>query len=494
MCIYLQCAQRAIDEGKSVVILVPEIALTPQLRSRFIHKFKDNVAVLHSSLAEADRRDFWWQLRTGEKKIVVGARSALFAPVKNLGLIVVDEEHEPTYKQEGHLRYNARDLALLKAQMNSATVILGSATPSMETYYAATVGKYTLIELKNRPMQRPLPKISIVDMRQESKATLVSMQLRDALLENLKKNEQAIIFLNRKGFSHHIICHDCGQTPGCPNCSVTLTYYKQSRSLRCHYCDYIQAAPTECTYCAGRDFRYIGYGTETVYESLVDFLPKDIVARLDADSASNPKKLEEILNDFRSGKTQVLVGTQMLAKGHDFPNVTLIGVILAESGLHLPDFRASERTYQLLAQVAGRAGRAEKPGEVIMQTYMPEHPIINYATHNDYLGFYNSEVQARKDLGYPPFARIAQLEFRSTNDEKAHGEALSIARQLESLSKNNDPIEILGPAPAAITRVANEYRWQLTLKAEKISVLNAYLKTSRRLGARLIDVDPMNVL
>jgi primosomal protein N' (replication factor Y) len=492
--VYLQSAERAINAGKSVIILVPEIALTPQLRSRFISRFQNNVAVLHSSLAEADRRDYWWQIRNGIKKIVVGARSALFAPVQNLGLIVVDEEHEPTYKQEGHLRYNARDLALVKAQMSRAAVVLGSATPSIESYQAATSGRYTLLRLKTRPQQRPHPKVNVVDMRLEKNDTMISDRLKSALVANCEKNEQSIVFLNRKGFSHHIICKDCGQTPGCPNCSVTLTYYKQSKTLRCHYCDYVQSAPTECNYCAGRDFRYVGYGTETVYESLIEFLPKGSVRRLDAEAASNSKKLEEILREFRSGDIKVLVGTQMLAKGHDFPNVTLIGVVLAESGLHIPDYRAGERTYQLLAQVAGRAGRADKPGEVIMQTYMPDHPVIARAVANDYEGFFADEIAVRKDLSYPPFSRLAQIEFRSKNEHKAQVDAQELAQKLLSLKKDSEKLEILGPAPAAITRVANEFRWQLTLKAEKISVLNSYLKTSRRLGARLIDVDPMNTL
>lgn len=492
--VYLSSAKKSLSLGKSVIILVPEIALTPQLRSRFISQFGNDVAVLHSSLPEADRREFWWQLRRGRKKIAVGARSALFAPVQNLGLIVVDEEHETTYKQESHVRYNARDMAILRAQMSNAAVVLGSATPSIESYYAAEQKKYTLLKLKNRPKMRPMPQVSIVDLRLHQEDGLISEPLRNALIENYSTKQQSIIFLNRKGFAHHIICRDCGQTPGCPRCSVSLTYYKQSSQLRCHYCDYFTTAPSECTKCAGRDFKYIGYGTETLYEEISRFLPPESIRRLDADAASNHEKLETILSDFRSGVVSTLVGTQMLAKGHDFPNVTLIGVVLAESGLHIPDFRASERTFQLLSQVAGRAGRADKPGRVILQTFMPDHPIIQKAVHNDYEGFYQEEITVRKNLSYPPISRLVQIEFRDKDERKSREQAETLAKNLSSLNEKLEGIKIMGPAPAAITRVANEYRWQITLKAEKISVLNAYLRTSKKLGARFIDVDPMNTL
>lgn len=499
--VYMRAAAETLAAGRGTVVLVPEIALTPQLRTRFESRFGDQVAVLHSSLTEATRRGFWKDILAGKRRIVVGARSAIFAPLQDIGLIVVDEEHEPSYKQEGHLRYHARDVALVRARDHGAACVLGSATPSIETFYAAEHGKHELLELKTRPSDRPMPEIELVDLTSADgsrppQKSLIGDRLLESLTETLARGEQAMVFLNRKGFSNFLLCTDCGHVPGCDRCSVTLTYYRSSGTLRCHYCGQQNRAPDACGECNGRDFKFMGFGTETIEQELRDLLPGAHIGRLDADTADSPKRLEEILAKFRSGETGVLVGTQMLAKGHDFPNVTLIGVVMADMGMHLPDFRACERTFQLLSQVSGRAGRGDKPGKVIMQTYSPESPAIQCALTHDFRAFYAQEIEARRVFAYPPFARMAQIEFRHANESLAHRDAERMAQMARELSagEGGGAVEVLGPAPASVAKVAGDYRWHMLLKAEKISALNAVLKTLRREGARLIDVDPVNAL
>ena len=501
--VYIRAAQAVIEQQRSALILVPEIALTPQLRKRFEDRFHNQVAVLHSGLSEKVRREFWWDILNGTRKVVVGARSALFAPLENIGLIVVDEEHEPSYKQEDRLRYSARDLALVRARQHNAATILGSATPAIETFYAAEKGKHELLQLRTRPAERPMPEVQIVDLKNEYKEVLhgskearllLGRSLRDALAEVLLRKEQAMIFINRKGFSSFVMCGDCGEVPKCLNCSVSLTYYQRAREMRCHYCGLRLPMVEQCAKCKSYEIKLMGMGSELIEDEVKSLFPHARVERLDADTADTIKKLEATLERFRSGETQVLVGTQMLAKGHDFPNVTLVGVVLADMNLHLPDFRAGERTFQLLAQVSGRAGRGSKPGRVILQTLLPDHYVIQAAATQDYLSFYKTEIEYRQQFGYPPFSRMAQLEFRDLKEERAHEQADRVRQLLDHLDPDARGFSYLGPAAASIARIANQFRWQILVKSEKSSALNAVIKTLRKEGVRFIDVDPVTTL
>ncbi len=500
--VYLRSAKNAMANGKSALILVPEISLTPQLRSRFESHFQDQVAVLHSGLTEKERREFWWDILNEKKKIVVGARSALFAPLKNIGLIVVDEEHEPSYKQEDRLRYNARDLALVRGKQHNAVVILGSATPSIETYHAAKSKKHELITLKTRALNQSLPEVQIIDMKNEprpkkttgSKEFIFSAHLKNEIEETANRGEQSILFINRKGFSNFLLCTDCGDVPTCLNCSVSLTYYQKANLCKCHYCGFQIPKPESCSKCGG-ELKPMGLGTELVENELKLQFPNLRIARLDADIAPNSKEIEKTLTEFKNKKIDVLVGTQMIAKGHDFPDVTLIGIILADLNLHLPDFRASERSFQLLSQVSGRAGRALKSGKVILQTYLPDHYVIQTAKDHDYEKFFEIELEFRKSFLYPPFCRIAQLEFRHLKDSNAKKEAQLYANLLSKLVESSKlDLTYFGPNPATISKIANQYRWQIILKSEKITDLNSTIKTLRAQGARFIDVDPLSTL
>lgn len=500
--IYLRAAKAALNLNKTTLILVPEISLTPQLRGRLESHFQDQVAVLHSGITEKERREFWWDILNQNKKIVVGARSALFAPLNNIGLIIVDEEHDPSYKQEDRLRYNARDLALVRGKQHNSVVILGSATPSIETFHATKSGKHELIQLTKRATEQSMPKIEIIDMKKEPKPKgkgnisefIFSAPLKNAIEETVRKNEQCMLFINRKGFSNFLLCTGCGDVPTCLNCSVSLTYYQKSNVLKCHYCGFQIPKPESCTKCSG-ELKPMGIGTELVENELHKLFPNFRVARLDTDIVSNSKDIEKILTQFRNKEIDILVGTQMIAKGHDFPDVTLIGIILADLNLHLPDFRASERSFQLLSQVAGRAGRAQKAGYVYLQTFLPEHYVIQTAKDHDYERFYEIEIDFRKSFSYPPFCRIAQLEFRHLKDANAKKEAQHFANLLSSLlSKSNLELSFFGPNPATISKIANKYRWQIILKSEKISDLNSTIKTLRSQGARFIDVDPLSTL
>lgn len=501
--VYLRAARAALEKGRTALVLVPEIALTPQLRKRFEDCFGDEVAVLHSSLGEKTRREYWWDILRKKRRLVVGARSAIFAPLDNIGLIVVDEEHEPSYKQEDRLRYSARDLALVRARQHGAIAILGSATPSIETFYAAEKGKHGLLMLRTRPAERPMPEIEVVDLKDEFKEALRSSKeaklllgkkLREGISTALSRGEQAMVFVNRKGFASFLMCRDCGEVPKCVNCSVSLTFYQRANQLRCHYCDLRMQAYEQCTKCKSYELRFMGMGTELIEDEVKRLYPTAKVGRLDADSADTAKKLETVLEKFRSGEIDVLVGTQMLAKGHDFPNVTFVGVVLADLNLHLPDFRSGERTFQLLAQVSGRAGRASKPGRVVFQTMLPEHYVIQAASRQDYLEFYRCEVEFRQQFGYPPFSRMAQVEFRDIREDRARDQAERVRNLLDHLSPDQKDFSYLGPAAASIARIANQYRWQILLKSEKTSALNAVIKTLRKEGVRFIDVDPVTTL
>ncbi len=507
--IYLRAAKQALEQGQSALILVPEIALTPQLRTRFEERFGNEVAVLHSSLSDKVRREFWWSILRGERRVVVGARSALFAPLQNIGLIIVDEEHEPSYKQEDRLRYNARDLAIVRAHQHGAAVILGSATPSIETFHAASKGKHELLELRTRPESRPMPTTEIIDLKDEPfpegeykhqlhggfGGVLFSKKMIDGIRESLEKKEQAILFVNRKGYSSFLMCSDCGEAPECLNCSVSMTYYKSAAKLRCHYCALELPVPKICAKCNSKNMKLMGIGTEFVEKELCDEFKEARITRLDADTADTAKKIEDILERFRNGEIDILVGTQMLAKGHDFPNVTFIGVVLADLNLHLPDFRASERTFQLLSQVSGRAGRGDKLGKVVLQTFMPDHYVIQTATQQDYRKFYAEEISHRETFEYPPFSKIAQIEFRHLKELQSRSDAERAAALLDHLLKSGQTdVQYLGPTPASIAKIANQYRWHILLKAEKSSSLNAIIKTLRKGGVRFIDVDPVTTL
>ncbi len=507
--IYLRAAEHALMRGEQALILVPEIALTPQLRERFMERFGNVVAVLHSSLTPGQRRSEWWEIRAGRRSIVVGARSAVFAPLSKIGLIVVDEEHDGSYKQEDHLRYHARDIALVRAKLNKATVILGSATPALETFQNARLGKFELLALNSRPGHRLLPHITLVDLRIKSAPedkrrkkppfSFISPLLKQRLEETLMSGHQAMIFLNRKGYSSSLLCRECGFIPQCNHCSISLTFYMKSAALRCHYCGYQTHAPDTCPSCHSLEFKFLGLGTESVEQDLKRLYPEAKIERMDAESITNIKKLEDLLTRFRNQEIQVLVGTQMLAKGHDFPNVTLIGILLAEMGLHFPDFRAAEKTFQLLSQVAGRAGRGDHPGEVILQTHLPDHYAIQSALAQDYVAFFEKEIQLRQECCYPPFSRLVQIEFRHKKDAEAQNQAQEVIELLRRLGVlDAKSVEILGPTPGTVFKIAGEYRWQLLMKAEKITLLNSVLRSLRKnlqkSNARFIDVDPMNTL
>ena len=416
--IYLQAIAAALHAGKDSIVLVPEISLTPQTVERFRARFPNQaITVLHSHLSAGERHDQWHKIHNGESHIVIGARSAIFAPVRALGLIIVDEEHETSYKQEEAPRYNARDLAVMRGKLEGAAVVLGSATPSLESYYNAQRGRYVLAELPRRVDNIKMPLMRIVDLRQEAIRNkgvhVLSSRLHGAIQARLDKREQVILFLNRRGFATHCFCPRCGYVAECPNCSIALTFHRQHNRLLCHLCDHTQPVPKVCPKPDCRDpaIRYSGMGTEKVESALQKAFPKARVQRMDADVMTKKSLYREIFNAFRVGKIDILVGTQMIAKGLHFPNVTLVGIIHADMALHLPDFRAGERTFQLLVQVAGRAGRRDLHGHVVVQTWQPEHPVLLRARTHDYEGFYRDEITARAELGYPPFGRLASLRF-----------------------------------------------------------------------------------
>src|SRR6202166_4870244 len=439
--IYLQAIRTALERGKTAIVLVPEISLTPQTVERFKSRFAEMhevVAVLHSHLSEGERHDEWHKIHSGRARIVIGARSAVFAPLKNLGLIVVDEEHETTYKQEEAPRYHARDVAVGRAKIEKCVVVLGSATPSLESYHNAAIGKYRLVTLAQRVDQKQMPLMRIVDLRQErrkeKKAAILSEKLSQAITDRLEKREQTILFLNRRGFSTSLLCSNCGEARDCPNCSVALTFHRHpavAGRLSCHLCGHTAAVPKKCPACGKDALIYAGFGTEKVESTVAQIFPDATVRRMDADSMTRKQAYRDTLLNFRAGKIDILVGTQMIAKGLHFPNVTLVGIINADLALHLPDFRAGERTFQLLTQVAGRAGRGERPGEVFVQTYTPFSPSIQFARHHDFVGFYDQELEFREQLKYPPYSRVALLTLKGRNEDKVKFSADHLKRVLE---------------------------------------------------------------
>ncbi|WP_027414535.1 primosomal protein N' [Aneurinibacillus terranovensis] len=498
--VYLEIMERTIAKGKEAILLVPEISLTPQMVERFKGRFGDQVAVLHSRLSHGERHDEWRKIRRGEVKVAIGARSAVFAPFENLGLIIMDEEHEGSYKQEETPRYHARAVAHYRGNYHKAVVILGSATPSLESYNQAIQQKIKLFTMAQRVGNRPLPDVSIVDMRlelQKGNRAMFSGELMNAINDRLAKNEQMVLFLNRRGFSTFVMCRSCGFVTQCPHCDISLTYHRSNRTLRCHYCGYTEREPETCPECGSEHIRFFGTGTQKVEEELAKYFPGIRVIRMDVDTTTQKGAHERLLQNFRQGKGDVLLGTQMIAKGLDFPNVTLVGVLAADSMLNLPDFRASERTFQLLTQVGGRAGRHEKKGEVVIQTYSADHFSIRYASKHDYHGFFHEEINQRYVKGYPPFSRLILFTF-------AHENVALIIKSAEAFAKKLREILppgafLLGPVASPIARIKDRYRFQCMVKynhdpsvVSRIhSLVRKYEEERKKSGMLLtVDVDP----
>ncbi|MGA2180725.1 MAG: primosomal protein N' [Verrucomicrobiota bacterium] len=550
--IYLQAIAQALEQGQGAIVLVPEISLTPQTVERFKARFSSGklqtlVAVLHSHLSAGERHDEWHKIRQGRARIVIGARSAIFAPVEPLGLIIVDEEHEHSYKQEEAPRYHARDVAIMRGRMENAVVVLGSATPSLESYYNCKRGKYTLLELPERVDDQKMPHVRVVDMRQTASRQrgkegipIFSPQLKEAIAQRLEKHEQTILFLNRRGYSTSLQCPKCGYVAQCPNCSLALTFHRQEQKLCCHICGHVAPVPSVCPNekCKNPAIRFAGMGTQRVEETLAKLFPHARVKRMDADTMKRKDDYRKVLGDFRTGKTDILVGTQMIAKGLHFPNVTLVGIIYADLALHQPDFRAGERTFQLLTQVAGRAGRGDVEGEVFVQAFAPFHPAIQYARRHDFLGFYEQEIEFREQLKYPPVSRVALLTLKGRNEDKVKFSAEHLKRELEkslvaavcdrrqsdTQGRAGSPLPaartqaddgahpagagrptmfkdliIAGPAPAPLLRAETFYRYQIMLRTRAMSKLSqALAKIIETLAlpedvTLMVDIDPVSL-
>jgi primosomal protein N' (replication factor Y) len=549
--IYLQAIAHTLEQGKGAIVLVPEISLTPQTVERFKARFSSGklqtlVAVLHSHLSAGERHDEWHKIRQGRARIVIGARSAIFAPVEPLGLVIVDEEHEHTYKQEEAPRYHARDVAIMRGQMEGAVVVLGSATPSLESYFNCKKGKYTLLDLPERVDNQKMPYVRVVDMRESARKEkgipIFSPQLKEAITQRLERGEQTILFLNRRGYSSSLQCPKCGFIAECPNCSISLTYHRPEQKLCCHICSHVEPVPAVCPEksCGNPQIRYAGLGTQKVEDTLGKLFPDARITRMDADTMKRKDDYRKILGDFRIGKIDVLVGTQMIAKGLHFPNVTLVGIIYADLALHQPDFRAGERTFQLLTQVAGRAGRGDIEGEVFVQAFTPFHPAIQYARRHDFTGFYEQELEFRQQLKYPPFSRIALLTLKGRNEDKVKFSAEHLKRELEKIigsapvtgaAVDVPPIAseelfgenakqsardarasqtkrgqnlfsdlvISGPAPAPLLRAETFYRYQIMLRTQRMSALSQQLaKIIQSLAlpedvTLAVDIDPVDL-
>ncbi|MDT9023871.1 primosomal protein N' [Rossellomorea yichunensis] len=476
--IYLQSIQRVLQDGKEAIVLVPEISLTPQMVHRFKGRFGNDVAVLHSGLSVGEKYDEWRKIQRKEVKVVVGARSAVFAPFENIGIIIIDEEHETSYKQEENPRYHARDVAIYRGEYHQCPVILGSATPSLESFARASKGVYRLLTLDKRMNDGPLPSVDIVDMREELRKgnrSMFSTELFEKLQDRIEKGEQTVLFLNRRGHSSFIMCRDCGFVLQCPNCDISLTYHRFSNGMKCHYCGYEEGVPTTCPECTSEHIRYFGTGTQKVEEELTKLIPDARIIRMDVDTTTRKGSHEKLLTAFGEGKADILLGTQMIAKGLDFPNITLVGVLSADTMLHLPDFRAAEKTFQLLTQVSGRAGRHTLPGEVVIQTYTPEHYSIELASNHDYNRFYQQEMMMRKMGSYPPFYYISLVTLSHEDLMKVVDIAEKMTKYIRS--KLSETTIILGPVASPIPRIKNRYRYQCLIKYKREPNLGTTLKT-----------------
>ena len=506
--VYMRAIQQALNEGKTAIMLVPEISLTPQTVNRFQRRFGSKVAVLHSGLTNIERYLEWKKIREEQVSIVVGARSAVFAPFKHLGVLIIDEEHDTSYKQDSVPRYHARETAIERAQSCGAVVILGSATPSLESRQKTTTGEYEYLTLEERIGDRLLPVIRIVDMRKErdeaKNYSIFSIPLKQAMMDRLEQKEQVFLFLNRRGTANYVVCRKCGFVFECLRCSVSLTFHGNSKTLRCHYCDFSAPMPGKCTECSGEIIRFSGFGTQKLEEETQALFPKARIKRMDRDTMKTRASFENIYNEMRSGDIDILIGTQMITKGHHFPNVTLVGVVYADLSLHIPDFRSSERTFQLLTQVAGRAGRGKVPGSVIIQAHNPEHYVFDYVPQHDYNGFFEKELSLREKLNYPPFTQLVALEIESDTEPEGEAAVHLLKQFLSEPVRESSGIELLGPSRAALYRINNRYRWHLILRSRETAPLQSLVtlclanRQLRKLTTRKIkitvDVDPMNLL
>ena len=502
--VYLQIIQGALDRGKTAIVLVPEISLTPQMTERFIARFGDKVAILHSGLSNGEKYDEWRKVERGEAQVVVGARSAIFAPLKNLGVIIIDEEHEASYKQDSNPRYHARDVALLRAQYNQAALVLGSATPSLESRARAGKGVYQHLRLTQRanPLAS-IPEVQVIDFRDyigQNETSNFTPPLIEAIQDRLEKKEQVVLMLNRRGYSSFVMCRECGTVDTCPNCDISLTLHMDTKTMNCHYCGFTKEIPHVCPNCQSRSIRYYGTGTQKAYDELAELFPQARILRMDVDTTRKKGSHQALLEQFGNGEADILLGTQMIAKGLDFPNVTLVGVLNADTALNLPDFRSSERTFQLLTQVAGRAGRAEKAGQVLIQSYNPQHYAIRFAKEQDYEGFYAYEMGIRRQLGYPPYYFTIGITLSHKKEEEVIRRAYEVMEILRS--GLSDASIILGPTPKPIARTHNLYHYQILIKyrlEDKLaSTLNQVLGlTQERENSELrlsIDHEPQQFL
>ena len=502
--VYLSAMQSMLTKGRSAILLVPEIGLTPAMAADLHQVFGDEVAILHSALTDDERAEQWKRIRGGEAHIVVGTRSAVFAPVPDLALIVVDEEHDHSYKQDETPRYHARDVAVVRAKMTNAVVVLGSATPSLETYYNAQQGKYRLMELSERIEKRPLPVVEIIDMRAEFQRTkkdhVLSEKLVEEIGERLERGEQAMVLLNRRGYSSLVLCRECGETVQCKNCAIAMTYHKHERRLVCHYCGFVRPVPKTCPKCGSDYVQYLGTGAEKLEDLLHGMFPQARIGRLNRDTVRGRDDLERMLSALQAREIDLLVGTQMIAKGHDIPNVTLVGVVGSDATLGFPDFRAAERTFQLLTQVAGRAGRGETPGKVVLQTYFPDHYAIQYAAAHDYRGFYEKEARFRSWMHYPPFSALSNVLVRSPKLNEALTWAGILGKWFERTRLEG--VRVIGPAAAPIVRLKTDYRYHFLLKAKSREHMNAVLRAmiAHAVESKIprtnlvVDVDALSVL
>ncbi|MFV1951536.1 MAG: primosomal protein N' [Nitrospinota bacterium] len=522
--IYARSIAKVLEMKKEAILLVPEISLTPQLVWRFKALFSDRVALLHSGISVGERYDEWRRIKSKKADIVVGTRSAIFAPFEDVGVIIVDEEHDTSYKQDESPRYNARDIAVVRGRLSGAVVILGSATPSIESFYNSKIGRYEYLSLPERIGKRAMPRIEVVDMKEEankqlkqlkqfkrSNKEILSQRLKEAIEDRLLKKEQTFLFLNRRGTASFLQCRECGFVLMCPNCSLSLTYHGKIKKMQCHYCDYSISAPSTCPDCNGSRIDRFGIGTQRLEEIVKELFPTAVLARMDRDSTRVKHAHANILRSLKKGEIDILIGTQMIAKGHDFPGVTLVGIIHADASLNIPDFRSGERTFQLITQVAGRSGRGDREGEVIIQTYHPHHYIIQYASRYDFNGFYKGEAAFREELNYPPFAKMIGIMIESNSEKMAEKTSNEFGKMIERAiktsnthrSKGKDGIEMLGPARAFLYKIRNRYRRQIILKGKERVPLRSILykgmqqfdKSKLSGGVRInIDIDPVHLV
>ena len=505
--VYISLIEKVLKSGKGAIVLVPEISLTPLMTKRFISRFGKNVAILHSALSLGERYDEWQRIKSGEARIVVGARSAIFAPVDKLGIIILDEEHEGTYKSETSPRYHARDVAVFRAEQHACPVVFASATPSVESFYKAKRGEYTLLRMQNRATGAKLPYVYVVDMRQELEAgnrSMFSSMLSDELLYNKEHGEQSILFLNRRGFSTFVSCRECGYVAMCPHCNISLTYHRYTNKLVCHYCGYTHDNYSECPSCKSKYIKFFGAGTQKLEEELKKQFDNISIVRMDVDTTSTKSAHRKLLNKFEKEKCDVLLGTQMVSKGLDFENVTLVGVVAADTSLYIDDYRSSERTFCLMEQVAGRAGRGKKEGRAVVQTYSPENSAIVYAKRHDYEGFYNEEIKMRKAAWYPPFSEIVTVLLSGAGETMVSARIREIAKQLHFYldGGNYGKTLILGPAKASVSKIKDKYRYRIVIKCESARALTPVLKKvieahtaheNRRFLSLVIDKNPNNL-